>query len=284
MRTEQRRREIVRRLYLMGYVEARELAAELGVDTSTIRRDLDALSRAGHMQRTHGGARLPSGAVDLPYEIKRHERLGAKQAIGRAAAELVADGQSVALDSGSTTYELAARLRVRQGLTIVTNDLRIAQLVASYSGVRLMVSGGELLRSTYTLVGDRAVAFIRELSVDWAFLGADAIDAGCITNTNTIEIPVKRAMLAVARTTAVLADRSKFGRRALVRVAEIGEVDRVITDGELPDELAAGFGGALQRVPAALSVAADRSDDGEALDTGDGCSSESTSEPAAARP
>jgi DeoR family transcriptional regulator, aga operon transcriptional repressor len=280
MRTEQRRREIVRRLYLTRYVEARELAADLGVDASTIRRDLDALSRAGHMQRTHGGARLLSGAVDLPYEIKRREWLAAKQAIGCAAAELVADGQRVALDSGSTTYELAGQLRARQDLTIVTNDLRIAQLVASYPGVRLMVSGGELLRSTYSLVGDRAVDFIRELSVDWAFLGADAIDAGCITNTNTIEIPLKRAMLAVARSAALLADSSKFGRRALVRVAEIGEVDRVITDGGLPDELAAGFGRALQRVPVAPS---ERGDHGHALDGGDGCSSASTSERAAAR-
>jgi DeoR family transcriptional regulator of aga operon len=264
MRTEQRRREIVRRLYLRGYVEARELAAELGVDTSTIRRDLDALSRAGHMRRTHGGARLLSGAVDLPYEIKRRERLAAKQAIGRAAAELVANGHSVALDSGSTTYELAVQLRARQDLTIVTNDIRIGQLVASYPGVRLLVTGGELLRSTYTLVGDRVVAFIRELSVDWAFLGADAIDAGGITNTNTIEISIKRAMLAVARTTAVVADSSKFGRRALVRVAAIGEVDRVITDGELSDELAGGFGRALQRVGPVIAAA--RDGDGEVVD------------------
>jgi DeoR family transcriptional regulator of aga operon len=266
MRTEQRRREIVRRLYLMRYVEARELAAELAVDASTIRRDLDALSRAGRMQRTHGGARLLSGAVDLPYEIKRRERLVAKQAIGRAAAELIGDGESVVLDSGSTTYELATQLHARQELTIVTNDLRIAQLVASFPGVRLLVSGGEVVRSTYTLVGDRAVAFFQELSVDRAFLGADAIDTGGITNTNTIEIPLKRAMLAAAHTTAVVADSSKFGRRALVRVAAIGEVDRVITDGELPDELAAAFGGALQRVPIAAAVGGERSDDGRAVD------------------
>ncbi len=284
MRTEQRRREIVRRLYLMGYVEARELAAQLGADSSTIRRDLDALSRDGHVRRTHGGARLPAGAIDLPYDMKQGERLTAKQAIGRAAAELVVDGQSVMLDSGSTTYELATQLRARQDLTIVTNDLRIAQLVASFPSVRLLVSGGEVLRSTYTVVDDHAIPLVQKLSVDWTFLGADAIHTSGITNTNTVEVPLKRAMLAAARTTVVLADSSKFGRRALVRVAEIAEIDRVITDGELPDELAAGFGSAVQRVPVApRPVEAESSNAGRTVNATSGCSSASISERAAAR-
>lgn len=257
MRTEQRRREIVRRLYLTGYAGARELAEALGVDASTIRRDLDALARAGQVQRTHGGARLLADALDLPYEIKQGEHLAAKEAVGRAAADLVVSGASIVIDSGSTTYELATHLRARQDLTIVTNDLRIAHLVSEFQGVRLLVTGGELLRSTYTLFGDRAVAFVGELSVDWTFLGADAIDTGSgITNTNTVEIPLKRAMLAVADTAVVLADSSKFGQRALVRVAEIAEVDRVITDDGLPDDVAAGYGNVLHRVPVTASASA----------------------------
>jgi DeoR/GlpR family transcriptional regulator of sugar metabolism len=252
MRTDQRRREIVRQLYLTGYAEARELAEALGVDSSTIRRDLDQLARAGHVQRTHGGARLVAGAVDLPYELKEREHLAAKAAIGAAGALLVADGDRVLLDSGSTTYELAKELRGRQDLTIVTNDLRIAQLVAGFPGVHLLVTGGELLRSTYTLVGDRAVEFVRELSVDHSFLGADAIDvASGITNTNTLEVPLKRAMIEVAGAAVVLADSSKFGQRALVRVAGIAEVDVVITDDGLPAGVAAQFGDAVRRVPVA---------------------------------
>jgi DeoR/GlpR family transcriptional regulator of sugar metabolism len=248
MRTGQRRREILRLLFLTGYVEAKELAVTLGVDTSTIRRDLDALGRDGHLQRTHGGARPLAGAVDVPYAVKQHERIAAKQAIAAAASELVRDGDSILLDSGSTTYQLAVALRWRRDLTIVTNDLRIAQLVTDYPGVRLLVPGGELLSSTYTLFGERAVAFIEDLRVDWTFLGADAIDVDTgITNTNTLEIALKRAMLSVARTTAVLADSSKFGRRALVRVAELDEVDHVLTDDDLPSEAAAKYGHYLQR-------------------------------------
>ena len=249
MRTGQRRREILRQLYLTGYVEARDLAVTLDVDASTIRRDLGALAHDGHLHRTHGGARAHSGAVDVPYVVKEQEHLEAKQAIAAAACALVHDGDSVLLDSGSTTYQLAGELRARRDLTIVTNDLRIGQAVADYPGVRLLVTGGELLSSTYTLFGDRAVAFIEDLRVDLAFLGADAIDIGSgITNTNTLEIPLKRMMLTVARTNVVLADSSKFGQRALVRVAEIDEVDRIVTDDRLDEREAAAYGDRLERV------------------------------------
>lgn len=260
MRTGQRKREILRRLYLTGYVEAKELAGSLAVDGSTIRRDLEALAREGHLQRTHGGARARAGAIDIPYAVKRGEHLAAKQAIAAFAAGLIEDGDSVLLDSGSTTYHLALALAARRNLTVVTNDLLIGQAVADYPGVRLLVTGGELLTFTYTLFGERAVAFVEDLRVDWTFLGADAIDAASgITNTNTLEIPLKRAMLAVARTSVVLADSSKFGRHALVRVAGIDEVDRIITDDGLEASFAEPYGERIERAsvlaPAAIAAA-----------------------------
>jgi DeoR family transcriptional regulator of aga operon len=250
MRTDQRKREILRQLYLTGYIEATPLAAVLGVDASTVRRDLDALARDGHLQRTHGGARPHPETVDLPYALKQKEHLAAKRAIALAASDLVRDGESIVLDSGSTTFQLAIELRRRSNLTIVANDLLIAQAVADYPGVRLLVTGGELLGSTYTLVGDRAVAFLQDLRVDWTFLGADAIDPEIgITNTNTLEIPLKRAMLAAARNRVVVADSSKFGLHALVRVADVTEVDRIITDDGLDPGQALTYGARLVRAP-----------------------------------
>jgi DeoR/GlpR family transcriptional regulator of sugar metabolism len=229
-------------MYLMGYVGARELAASMQV-TSTIRRDLHALAVEGLLQRTHGGARVPSGATDVPYVIKQHDRRAAKQAIGRAAAELVHDGDSVMLDSGSTVYEVAVHLRERRELTVIANELRIAQLVAEFPSVRLLVPGGELLTANYALVSDQAVSFVRQLRVDWAFLGADAIDVHTgITNTNTLEVPLKRAMLASARHAVVVADSSKFGFRTLVRFAYLDELERVITDGDLDAGVVASCG------------------------------------------
>lgn len=255
MRTGQRQREILRQLYVTGYVGAKELAATLSVDSSTIRRDLDALARAGRLERTHGGARALAGAVDVPYAIKQREHLAAKQAIAAAACALVREGDSVLLDSGSTTYQLAIELRSRRDLTIVTNDLLIGHAVADYPGVRLLVTGGEMLNSTYTLFGDRAVAFVEALRVDWTFLGVDAIEISTgITNTNTLEIPLKRMMLAVARTRVALADSSKFGQRALVRVADVTELDRIITDDGLLDDEAVRYGDRLMCAPTSLPI------------------------------
>lgn len=239
-----RRREIMHRLGTDGYVEAKALADELGVDASTIRRDLDALERAGQAQRTHGGARpAPGATAKLPYTMKQGEHLAEKAAIGEVAASWVCDGNTVILDSGSTTYEIARALRTRTDLTVITNDLRIATFIAEIPGARLLVTGGELLGSVYTLVGERAIAFLSDYAADWAFLGADAVDhtAG-ITNMNTLEVPLKRAMIAAATQTAVVADRSKFGRRALAKIAGLEEISHVITDFGLDPDTAQQFG------------------------------------------
>ncbi|AWK70367.1 DeoR family transcriptional regulator [Rhodococcus oxybenzonivorans] len=244
-----RRGEILQRLHVDGYVEAKVLSRELGVDASTIRRDLDTLVRSGQAERTHGGARPVTGASsEIPYAVKKTERRPEKIAIARRAAQHVADGDTVILDSGSTTYQVALELRHKADLTIITNDLRIGKYVATIPAVRLLVTGGELLGSVFTLVGERAVDFLSDYSADWAFLGADAIDptAG-ITNTNTLEVPLKRAIISAAARTVVLADSSKFGHRALAKVAAIDEVETILTDSGLPSDQAEQYGGKVAR-------------------------------------
>jgi DeoR family transcriptional regulator, aga operon transcriptional repressor len=244
-----RRGEILQRLHVDGYVEAKVLSRELGVDASTIRRDLDTLVRSGQAERTHGGARPVTGASsEIPYAVKKTERRPEKIAIARRAAQHVADGDTIILDSGSTTYQVALELRHKADLTIITNDLRIGKYVATIPAVRLLVTGGELLGSVFTLVGERAVDFLSDYSADWAFLGADAIDptAG-ITNTNTLEVPLKRAIISAAARTIVLADSSKFGHRALAKVAAIDEVETILTDSGLPSDQAEQYGGKVAR-------------------------------------
>ncbi len=239
------------RLVTDGYVEAKALADELGVDASTIRRDLDALEREGQAQRTHGGARpTPGGTAKLPYTMKEGERLTEKAAIGQAAADRVRDGQTVILDSGSTTYEVARALRNHTGLTVITNDLRIAKYIAETPGMRLLVTGGELLGSVFTLVGERAIAFLSDYTADWAFLGADAIDieAG-VTNMNTLEVPLKRAMITAAGHAVVVADSSKFGRRALAKVAGLDEITNILTDSDLTPTDSQQFGDVVIQAP-----------------------------------
>jgi DeoR family transcriptional regulator, aga operon transcriptional repressor len=238
-----RRRQILQRLQSDGYVEAKELAVHLDVDSSTIRRDLDALAKAGQIHRTHGGARpVPHASGDIPYAVKQTEYRAEKAAIAIAAASRVRDGDTVILDSGSTTYEVATRLRDRHQLTVITNDLRIAKYVATMPDTRLLVTGGELLGAVYTLVGERAVDFLADYTADWTFLGADALhpDSG-ITNTNTLEVPLKRTMARAATATVVVADSSKFGQRALTKVIGLHEVDLVITDAGLTARAATAY-------------------------------------------
>jgi len=250
---EKRRQLILEQIELTGYAEARLLAQDLGVDASTIRRDLDALARAGAVQRTHGGALPTSGgdAVDVPYEAKRLERLVEKRAIARYAATLVEPGGSIVLDAGSSTYALAEELRDRRDLTIATNDLNIAHLLASSGGVRLLVTGGQLIDRVYTLVGPQALASLAELRADWTFLGADAVDAESgVTNVNTIEVQIKHAMLAAGHRAALLADSSKFARRALFSVVDVERFDAVITDDGLSTTERAAYGDRLVCVDA----------------------------------
>lgn len=249
---ERRRQDIHQRVEETGYVEARQLAADLRVDVSTIRRDLDALARFGLVQRTHGGA-LPvkdAQPIDLPYELKKRQRLAEKRAVAKYAASLVADGDSLVLDSGSTTYALAQAIRGRRDLTVATNDLRIAHYLAASGGLRLFVTGGQLIDSVFTLVGPGALANLSGLHVDWAFLGADAVDAEAgVTNLNTVEIPIKQAMLEAGARRVLLADSSKFGRKALATVVSIEAFDCIVTDAGLAPGARAGYGKRLVCLP-----------------------------------
>ena len=251
MRSSDRRRVLLERVRAEGHVDAAALAKDLGVDGSTIRRDLALLSNAGVVRRTRGGV-LPSDpaeVVDVPFDIRRGERKEAKHAIAVAAAALVQNGETVILDNGSTAHQVAIELRRRQNLTIITNDLLIGLLVARQPGHRLHMTGGVLLNSFYTLVGPQSVASFQTLHADWLFMGAEGIhpEAG-ITNINVVEIPTKHAMLAAASKTVVVADSSKFGRRAFATVCRLSEISLLLTDDALPLEERAAYGERLRCV------------------------------------
>jgi DeoR family transcriptional regulator, aga operon transcriptional repressor len=252
---KQRREEILGRLLRHGYVSVRQLAQDYGVDSSTIRRDLDTMAELGMVERSHGGATLPAEPADIPYDVKVETNVAQKRAIARAVAEMVPHDRSLLMDSGSTTLEVARALRAHRGMTVITNDLRIAAEVANQGDVRLIVLGGEALPAVYTLASERAVDLIREFHVDYAVMGADAVSPEGITNINSNEVSMKRAMLDAAGQVIVVADSSKFGRPALVRVASLESVDLIVTDEGLPEESAAEYPTTIRRVPAEISAA-----------------------------
>jgi DeoR family transcriptional regulator of aga operon len=252
---KQRREEILGRLLRHGYVSVRQLAQDYGVDSSTIRRDLDTMAGLGMVERSHGGATMPAEPADIPYDVKVETNVAQKRAIARAVAEMVPHDRSLLMDSGSTTLEVARALRAHRGMTVITNDLRIAAEVANQGDVRLIVLGGEALPAVYTLASERAVALIREFHVDYAVMGADAVSPEGITNINSNEVSMKRAMLDAAGQVIVVADSSKFGRPALVRVASLESVDLIVTDEGLPEESAAEYATTIRRVPAEIPAA-----------------------------
>jgi DeoR/GlpR family transcriptional regulator of sugar metabolism len=252
---KQRREEILGRLHRHGYVSVRQLAQDYDVDTSTIRRDLDTMAGLGMVERSHGGATLRAEPADIPYDVKVETNVAQKRAIARAVAELVPHERSLLIDSGSTTLEVARALRAHRGMTVITNDLRVAAEVANQGDVRLIVLGGEALPAVYTLASERAVDLIREFHVDFAVMGADAVSPEGITNINSNEVSMKRAMLDAADRVIVVADSSKFGRPALVRVASLESVDLIVTDDGLGEESVAEYATEIRRVPPEVSSA-----------------------------
>jgi DeoR family transcriptional regulator of aga operon len=243
---------LLERVRAEGHADAASLARDLRVDGSTIRRDLARLEQAGLIRRTRGGAlpNDPSEVIDIPYEMRRAERQAAKRAIAHAAAALVKNGQTVILDNGSTTHQVAHELRYRQNLTIITNDLLIGLVVARQPTNRLHMTGGVVLNSLYTLAGPQAVAAFDNLHADWLFIGAEGIhpDAG-VTNINVVEIPTKLAMMSAAEKVVFVADSSKFGRRAFAQLCRLSDATNLLTDDELPLENRAAYGARLRCVP-----------------------------------
>lgn len=245
MTASERRKLILLMINEKGYLNAGELSIQFGVDSSTIRRDLMLLENSGQVMRTHGGI-LPiasSSHADTPYNVRRQMNGGAKSAIGHYAASLVQDGQSLILDNGSSVFELALALRDKKNLTILTNDINTAFTLSQYPQITLHVAGGLMLDNVYTLVGQDTISKIESMHVDWAFLGAEGVhyEQG-LTNINTIEIPVKQAMIRAADQTVVLADSSKMGYRALSHVCGLDKIDRVITDNTQPIKQRSKYG------------------------------------------
>jgi DeoR/GlpR family transcriptional regulator of sugar metabolism len=224
-----------------GSVRSRDLVQALGVTDETIRRDLARLAEQGLVRRAHGGALAvrPSDETDTAFRLREHAV--EKAAIGRRAAELVADGSSIILDSGTTTLGLARALRGKENLVVVTTAVTNAIELVGNPSMSVIMTGGMIRPSTFGASGQLAAATLRGLHVDQTFLAIHSVSvAGGLTYPLFEEVDAKRAMIEAAADVILLADHSKFGRQALVRVAPITAVQRIITTvGIDPDEAAA---------------------------------------------
>ncbi len=223
-----RHAEIIDALQQAGYLSVNDLAERFDVTPSTIRRDLERLEQMDLVQRTHGGAQAAAQS-DTPASFKETLHASEKAAIGKAMASRILDGQTVLIDSGSTTLEVGKHL-TNSRLTVVTNDLRIGMEIARKPSIHLVFIGGELLPNVYTMWGPAAVEQISHLRFDVGVFGADTVNEDGIFNTSSYEVELKRAMRSSSREAFFVADSSKFGREALFRIFGIEDFTAGITD------------------------------------------------------
>lgn len=223
-----RQAETVELLLERGFVSVADLAEHFGVTESTIRRNLAELEARDLVQRTHGGA-LPVRQTDAPSDLKQTLHRAEKSAIGKAMAHRILPGQTVLLDSGSTTLEVARHLDSRQ-LTVVTNDLLIGAVIAERQNAHLVFIGGELLPNVYTMWGPTSVQQLLNLRVNVAVFGADTVTQDGIYDTSSYELEVKRTMRSIASEAFFVADSTKFGREALFKVFDLNAFTAGITD------------------------------------------------------
>ena len=202
------------------------------VSEATVRRDLDELASTGKIERTHGGAVLHTGTgFEWQHAEKMQEMIPEKKRIAIAAKKLIEDGDSLFLDTGTTTYLLAEELKEKKRLTVVTNNLDIAYTTELDATSTMIITGGIRRDGYSSLVGDIAADLVRKLYVDVSFIGADAVSVGNgVFNTNFNEIGIKKSGIESGKRKVLLADSSKFSRKALAKICDLQEFDIIITD------------------------------------------------------
>ena len=231
----ERQERIRARLQAQHTVRVDELAEWLQVSAATVRRDLLELEQQGRLRRVHGGATEVERNADEPlFDDKTAIASAEKQMIAEAAFKLIGPAETVFLDGGSTILALAHVLIPLAQLTVVTNSLRVAQLLSG-SGPRMILTGGECRRLSQTFVGPLSRPVLERVQLDWAFMGTIGLSAEAgLTTTDPNEAFTKELAISRARRVALLADSSKFGRASFVRFGDAGHLSHLITDAAAP--------------------------------------------------
>lgn len=237
---EERLDAILAQLDRSGTVGVDALSEEFGVSLATIRRDLDLLESRRLLDRTHGGAKSRAVDYELSLRYKEAASMEAKAAIAQASVDRIRPGSVIGLSGGTTTYLVADALRSRDDLladlTVVTNAVDIANKLAVHPGIKVVVCGGVINPSSFELVGSFVDTVLRTLWLDLAFIGVHAFTADGGTTINEDEAHVNRLMAERADRAIVVADSTKYGKRAFARVGGADVFSTIITDADLSAE------------------------------------------------
>jgi DeoR/GlpR family transcriptional regulator of sugar metabolism len=224
----ERRRELLRRVGVAGYVSSTEAAIALGVSEMTIRRDLRQLATEGLVHRVAGGASLAAPGSGLPFELRRAAATAEKEAVARAAVPLLGSGAVLALDAGTTVAALARLLPC--GHTVVTHSMPVMQACVEREDIELIALGGAFHRPTRSFTGPITRTSLEDLAVDVAVLSAAAAGPAGVYSANASDADTKRTMARVAGRVVLLLDHGKLDRRAPMRFMDLAAVDVVVVD------------------------------------------------------
>ncbi len=245
---DERSQKILMELLRDGEVSVERLSKRLKISPSTVRRELTELEHEGLLRRTHGGA---VRIEPMLYEPFRHvssfsaqEQLHAaeKRRIGLAAAEIIRDGEIIALGAGTTTTQVARSIRHRKGITVVTNAINIAMELSHRADLKVIVTGGTMSGDWFALTGPTAISAVNEMFYDKVFIGVDGIhlERGLTTNYPD-QAAVHRAMMRQARQRIVVADRTKIGDIGTALIYPASDIDLIITDKGVPPKAVTQF-------------------------------------------
>jgi DeoR family transcriptional regulator, aga operon transcriptional repressor len=237
---EQRRRKILDLVEQKGQITVRDLVEKFSISAVTARADLDDLSSQGMVVRSHGGAvRQVEASQDYPLRLKKTLHHAEKARIGRAAAELIQNNETVILDSGTTTAEIAHHLKARrlQSVTVITHALNVAYELIDAPDLSVIMIGGLLRPVSCSFVGPQAEAMLKEFHADRLFLAVDGLDVETGPSTpDVLEAQLNGLMVNISKEVNVVADFSKLGRRSVSRIGPLSVVHRLITDTRAPAE------------------------------------------------
>lgn len=235
MLPNQRREKILEMIREDGHAKVLQLSKIFKVTEVTIRQDLEKLEKDGYIEREHGGAYLKNIGLNVKnIALQNQEFLAEKAAIAKKALELINDGDTIILDSGSTTTEIAKIIAGFKNLTVITNSLNIALILGADPEINLVLTGGEFKAPTLSLTGQKAADFFTDLHVDKLFLATAGITLKSgLTYPSISDICVKRSMIESANTVYLVADSSKIGKSSFASLGALSLIDFLITDSKI---------------------------------------------------
>ncbi len=233
--TSYRRAKIIDLIEQEGIVKVTSLSKKFGVSEVTIRNDLVQLEKKNILIRAHGGAmKYQRVGIDFELDIKSQKHLEEKQKIGKKAAQLIKDGDTIILDSGTTTLQIAKNLSHLNDLTVITNSLNIAGQLVNQTNVNVIMPGGMLRRKSLSLIGSVAENSIKNYYCDKVFLGVDGIDTDYgISTPHSEEAHLNNIMINISREVIVVTDSSKFSKKSFAFIAPLSKIDTIITDNNI---------------------------------------------------